>query len=117
MKSIKLWGPLAILAMVAGTAGAASAQEVSTTAGFQLGFGGGVTAMTVSSAVSDTFAHSSGVINTGGVYTEAFASDTNFGFFALQAPLAIELGVNVNPFVGDTVVIGFPGGGGAIIAP
>ena len=127
MKNLKLWGSLAVFAIVAGTTGVASACEgggnscgggggggggggpqVSTTAGFQIGRQGGVTALTVSSAVSSRFAYSSGVINTGGVHTEAFASRRDSSELAIKAPRAIERGSMVNGAVGDTVLIEFP---------
>ena len=85
--------------------------QVSTTAGFQIGRQGGVTALTVSSAVSPMFAHSSGVINTGGVYTEAFASRYDHSAEAIKAPQAIETGGNVNTGRGDTVLMELPPGG------
>ena len=116
MKNIKLWSSLVTVAVVTGIAGAASAQEVSTTAGFQIGFGGGVTGLTVSSAVSDTNAYSSGVVNSGGVFTEAIASVLDLSDLAGK-PLFTEFGGNVNSFAGDTVLIGFPSGPGLIIAP
>jgi hypothetical protein len=70
-----------------------------------------VTALTVSSAVSPVFAHSSGVINTGGVYTEAFASRYDRSAEAIRAPQAIETGENVNVGRGDTVLMELPPGG------
>lgn len=115
MKNMMLWSTVAAAAMVTLAGSAASAQEVSTTAGFQLGSDGGVTALTISTAVSDTFAFSSGVINTGGVYTEAFASTNDWSFLALQAPLAVEFGRNVNPDDGSTVLILSPNA--AILIP
>jgi hypothetical protein len=116
MQNIKLWGSLVAVAVVTGMAGAASAQEVSTTAGFQIGFGGGVTGLTVSSAVSDTNAYSSGVINSGGVFTEAIASVFDVSNLAGK-PFFTNFGVNVNSFAGDTVEISFPGGTDLIVAP
>lgn len=127
MKTIKFWSALAVLAMVAGTAGTASAcpgsgcgnrsDQVSTTAGFQIGTNGGVTALTVSSAVSDQFAFSSGVINTGGVYTEAFASRHDSSYYAIKAPQSVENGRNTNVATGETVRIRLPGDGGTIMVP
>ncbi|WP_035985058.1 hypothetical protein [Leptolyngbya sp. KIOST-1] len=114
MKNIKLWGSLVTAAVVTGMAGAASAQEVSTTAGFQLGVFGGVTGMTVSSAVSDTNAYSSGVVNSGGVFTEAIASTIDLSDLAGK-PFFTEFGTNVNPLFGGTVFIAFPDGPGVII--
>jgi hypothetical protein len=131
MKNLKLWGSLVVFSLALGTTGVAAACEgggscggggghgggqhmgpqVSTTAGFQIGRQGGVTALTVSSAVSPVFAHSSGVINTGGVYTEAFASRNDRSAEAIKAPRAIENGSNVNTVRGDTVLMELPPGG------
>lgn len=114
MKNIKLWSSLVTVAVVTGIAGAASAQEVSTTAGFQIGLFGGVTGLTVSSAVSDTNAYSSGVVNSGGVFTEAIASTLDVSDLAGK-PLFTELGFNVNSLLGDTVNIDFPSGPSIVV--
>ncbi|MBE7381740.1 MAG: hypothetical protein F6J95_010065 [Leptolyngbya sp. SIO1E4] len=96
MSNTKLLGALATVAMVAGVAGPAAAQEVSTSAGFTIGEDGGVTSVILSSAVSDTFAFSSAVSNTGGVYTEAFASTVDSSNVALREPGAIRFGSAIN---------------------
>jgi hypothetical protein len=79
MSQIKVLSVFATLA-IAGFASPIHAQEIpsqiSTSVGFTLAPNGAVSSLTLSTALSDTFTFSSAISNSGGVYTEAFASNT-----------------------------------------
>ncbi|PZV06897.1 MAG: hypothetical protein DCF32_08740 [Leptolyngbya sp.] len=83
MSQIKVLSVFATLA-IAGFASPIHAQEIpsqiSTSVGFTLAPNGAVSSLTLSTALSDTYTFSSAISNNGGVYTEAFASNTNLEF-------------------------------------
>ena len=80
MSPLKVLSVFATLA-IAGFVNPAQAQEIpsqiSTSVGFTLAPNGAVSSLTLSTALSDTYTFSSAISNNGGVYTEAFASNTN----------------------------------------
>ena len=83
MSHIKVLSVFATLA-IAGFVSPVHAQEIpsqiSTSVGFTLAPNGAVSSLTLSTALSDTYTFSSAISNNRGVYTEAFASNTNLGF-------------------------------------
>jgi|GEM_PF-6672511 len=83
MSQIKVLSVFATLA-IAGFASPIHAQEIpsqiSTSVGFTLAPSGAVSSLTLSTALSDAYTFSSAISNNGGVYTEAFASNTPLGF-------------------------------------
>lgn len=83
MSQFKVLSVFATLA-IAGFASPIYAQEIpsqiSTSVGFTLAPNGAVSSLTLSTALSDTYTFSSAISNNGGVYTEAFASNTRLGF-------------------------------------
>ncbi|MGB3137488.1 MAG: hypothetical protein WBG38_20310 [Nodosilinea sp.] len=106
MTNFKVLGALATTMMLAGAAGPAAAQQVSTSAGFTLSDTGSVTSVVFSSAVSDNFAFSSATSNTGGVYTEAFSTvQQGLGNTGLLSPSAVENGDAVTTVGGSEVLI------------
>ncbi|MGG6238124.1 hypothetical protein ACQ4N7_05745 [Nodosilinea sp. AN01ver1] len=83
MSQINVLSVFATLA-IASFANPIQAQEIpsqiSTSVGFTLAPNGAVSSLTLSTALSDTYTFSSAISNNGGVYTEAFASNTNLEF-------------------------------------
>ena len=83
MSQVKVLSVFATLA-IAGFVSPAHAQEIpsqiSTSVGFTLAPNGAVSSLTLSTALSDTYTFSSAISNNGGVYTEAFASNTKLDF-------------------------------------
>jgi hypothetical protein len=97
MSQFRLLSTLATVA-IASFAGPAVAQEatipsqISTSVGFTLSGDGAVTSLTLSTALSDAYTFSSAASNNGGVYTEAFASNTNLELENSGMPSSINTG-------------------------
>lgn len=115
MSQIKVLSVFATLA-IAGFASPIHAQEIpsqiSTSVGFTLAPNGAVSSLTLSTALSDTYTFSSAISNSGGVYTEAFASNTKLGF--------TNAGMSQSIVDGSAIPLGGATGGTstvAIVAP
>ncbi|MBE9110187.1 hypothetical protein IQ273_12270 [Nodosilinea sp. LEGE 07298] len=104
MSQIKVLSVFATLA-IASFASPIHAQEIpsqiSTSVGFTLAPNGAVSSLTLSTALSDTYTFSSAISNSGGVYTEAFASNTPLEFTNAGMSAGINTG-NVVSFAGTT---------------
>lgn len=83
MSRINVLSVFATLA-IAGIASPSQAQtvpsQISTSVGLTLAPNGAVSSLTLSTALSNTYTFSSAISNSGGVYTEAFASNTKLEF-------------------------------------
>lgn len=75
--TVKFWLGAIAMTLVAGTAGTASANEISASAGFNLSPEGGVTNVIFSTAVSERNAVSFATSNSGGISTYAIATDND----------------------------------------
>ena len=105
MSQFKVLSVFATLA-IAGFASPIHAQEIpsqiSTSVGFSLAPNGAVSSLTLSTALSDTYTFSSAISNSGGIYTEAFASNTQLGFPKAGMSQGIANGGSTIFFEGST---------------
>ncbi|MGB3199571.1 MAG: hypothetical protein WBA99_01635 [Nodosilinea sp.] len=109
---------------IAGFASPVQAQtvpsQISTSVGFTLAPSGTVSSLTLSTALSNTYTFSSAISNNGGVYTEAFASNTKLEFTnagmseGIADGGAISFGRAGGP---STVTIVAPGATSIIVQP